>query len=552
MEMSTAGEELLTYFRRKVDLICITAVLIIALTFRVVSLWRYPFCDEYHYLANIQNFFSNRTILAGNFLYPTLFSYLAAIGMGLGSIIYWLIGLIPTPYGISYLGVRHPELMLLPGRSISLTFGVLTIILVYKIGKRLYGGKAGVGAALVLALSRSHIWGSGVCLADVCTAFFATLVLWFALEIAEKGKFRDYVMGGCAIGLTASTKYNGALIATAIVAGHLCYLRRQGVLAHVEKWVDGALVGGAVAALGAFLITSPGWIFQFREFVDGLLYQMQVVSQGHIGIGRFGGKLQMAKLYWYGEGSISLLGGLSILWAACRHRFCDIVIIGTVSSAILVIGRWYNNMSLHYLLFIFPALSVLIGRFLFEVSEKCLSKRQLWAYWILLLITFARPFWINIQTTYAERLIDNRWLAQRWIHKTIAPGEKIALDWLYTPRISTKEEQEEALKKHPEWKGVFDGVPTYQQVELRKSVDWLVYTHANWLVTSNWDYDRFFLGAPPPEGNPLREKYFEYRSFYECLLAGGNGKGGWALLKSFNQGKGPIVEIYKKGSLSKE
>jgi hypothetical protein len=151
--MSTAGDEPLSYFRRKVDLICMTAVVIIALIFRIVSLWRYPFIDEYFYLVNIQNFFSNKTILARDFVYPTLFSYLAAIGMAIGSIIYWLVGLIPTPYGISYLGVRHPELMLLPGRSVSLSFGVLTIILVYKMGKRLYGEKAGVAAALVLALS---------------------------------------------------------------------------------------------------------------------------------------------------------------------------------------------------------------------------------------------------------------------------------------------------------------------------------------------------------------------------------------------------------------
>jgi hypothetical protein len=359
-------------------------------------------------------------------------------------------------------------------------------------------------------------------------------------------------MGGCAIGLTASAKYNGAVIATAIAVGHLCYLRRQGCLAHIKKWVNGGLVGGSVAALGAFLITCPGWILQFREFFDGLLYAMQVISEGHIGIGRFGGKFQIAKLYWDGEGTISLLSGLSFLWAAWRHRFSEIVIIGGVLSAILVIGRWYNNMSLHYLLFIFPALSVLIGGFLFEVSKKCLPKRQFWTYWILLLISLAQPFWINIQTAYAERLIDNRRLAQGWIQKNIPAGEKIALDWLYAPQVWTKEEQEEALRKHSEWKGVFDGVPTYQQVELRKSVDWLVYTDANWLVTSNWDYDRYFLGAPPPEGNPLRQKYFEYRSFYECLRREKSGKGGWALIKSLNQGKGPIIEIYKKRNLSKE
>jgi hypothetical protein len=539
------GNRALTRIAGKPELVGLAAVLAVGLIFRVASFWRYPFCDEYYFLANIQNFFANKTIRVSQFLYPTLFSYLAALGMGVGSIIYWMMGLIPTAHGISYLGIRNPELMLLPGRCVSLAFGFLTIILIYKMGKKLYGEKAGIAAALFLSISPTHIWESGFCVADVCATYMATLAVWFSLNISERGNFRDYFLGGCAVGLSFSTKYNAVLIATAVLTSHFCFLKRERLLIDPKKWINGNLIGSGLAVIISFVMTSPGWITQFPEFVDGFFHQMQVVSQGHMAIGRFGGKFQMAKLYWDGEGTISLLAAFSFLWAAWKHRASDLVIAGAVLPAVLVIGRWYNNMSLHYLLFIFPAVSVWIGRFLAEISGRIVSRQQNFVYWILLLVGIMQPFWADIQNASAERLIDNRWLALEWIHKNIYAGEKIALDWLYTPRISTQKEQEEALRKHPEWNGVFDSIPAYEQISLDKNIGWLFHTDATWLVTSNWDYDRFFLGSPPPEGNPLRKKYFEYRSFYEVLRKGKAGGFEWRLIKSFNQGKGPIIEIYR-------
>ena len=539
------GNRPFTRIAGKHESVGLATVLSVAFIFRVTSFWRYPFCDEYYFLANIQNFFANKTILVRQFLYPTLFSYFAALGMGIGSIIYWMIGLIPTPHGISYLGIRNPELMLVPGRCVSLGFGFLTIIVIFKMGKRLYGEKAGFAAAFLLSVSPTHIWSSGFCVADVCAAFFATLVVWFSLQISERGRFRDYFLGGCAVGLSFSTKYNAVIIAAAVLTAHFCFLKRERLLIDPMRWINGNLIASGLAILISFLMTSPGWIIQFHEFVEGFSYQMQVVSQGHMAIGRFGGKFQMAKLYWIGEGTISLLAAFASLWAVGKHRLSDLVIAGAVIPAVLVIGRWYNNMSLHYLLFIFPVVSIWIGRFLSEISERIASRQQNIVYWVLLLIGIIQPFWADIQRAYAERLEDNRWIAQEWIHQNIPAGEKIALDWLYTPRISTRKEQEEASRKHPEWDGVFDGIPAYEQVSLDKNIGWLFHTDATLLVTSNWDYDRFFLGSPPPEGNPMRKKYFEYRSFYEVLRKGNTGRFRWKLIKSFNQGKGPIIEIYR-------
>jgi hypothetical protein len=69
------------------------------------------------------------------------------------------------------------------GRFISLAFGVLTIALLYRIGKRVGGAWIGVLAALFLAVARFHIWWSQDIKNYTPSIFFAFAALWFALDV---------------------------------------------------------------------------------------------------------------------------------------------------------------------------------------------------------------------------------------------------------------------------------------------------------------------------------------------------------------------------------
>ena len=56
-----------------------------------------------------------------------------------------------------------PSIFYLSGRIWSVLFGVASIWLVYKIGKRLFGPAAGLIAAAILALSPTHIFSLSKC-----------------------------------------------------------------------------------------------------------------------------------------------------------------------------------------------------------------------------------------------------------------------------------------------------------------------------------------------------------------------------------------------------
>ena len=72
------------------------------------------------------------------------------------------------------------------GRFVSVAFGVLTIALMYRLGKRVGGARLGILAAFFLALARFHIWWSQDIKNYTPSIFFAFAAVWCGLEIIER------------------------------------------------------------------------------------------------------------------------------------------------------------------------------------------------------------------------------------------------------------------------------------------------------------------------------------------------------------------------------
>jgi 4-amino-4-deoxy-L-arabinose transferase-like glycosyltransferase len=75
------------------------------------------------------------------------------------------------------------------GRFVSLFFGVLTVALMYRIGKKVGGKWIGLLAALFLAIARFHIWWSQDIKNYTPSIFFVFVAVWFGLQILEISNF---------------------------------------------------------------------------------------------------------------------------------------------------------------------------------------------------------------------------------------------------------------------------------------------------------------------------------------------------------------------------
>ena len=71
------------------------------------------------------------------------------------------------------------------GRFISVFFGVLTVALLYRIGKKIGGKWIGLLAAFLLAIARFHIWWSQDIKNYTPSIFFAFAAVWFGLQILD-------------------------------------------------------------------------------------------------------------------------------------------------------------------------------------------------------------------------------------------------------------------------------------------------------------------------------------------------------------------------------
>lgn len=104
------------------------------------------------------------------------------------------------------------------GRVLSALADFGVILLIYAIGKRLYGKWVGLLAAAFVALTVNHIQLAHFGTFDTFAAFFIVLTVYGSLGIWKRGNWRDVLLAGAAAGMAVSSKFSAApvLLAPAV------------------------------------------------------------------------------------------------------------------------------------------------------------------------------------------------------------------------------------------------------------------------------------------------------------------------------------------------
>lgn len=92
------------------------------------------------------------------------------------------------------------------GRILAAAFGVATLVIVYHLGKLLYGRRAGIVAMLLLAVMPYHVTVSRQVLLDAPMVFFATAALYALVRYCSGHGSRWIVVTGALMGLAMITK----------------------------------------------------------------------------------------------------------------------------------------------------------------------------------------------------------------------------------------------------------------------------------------------------------------------------------------------------------
>lgn len=135
-----------------------------------------------------------------------------------------------------------------PGRYLNAFFGVATIVLVFQLGRLLYGRRAGALAALLLAVMPYHVTVTRQVLLDGPMTFFATATLVCLALLARTGRGRWLVAAGGCLGIASLTKETALIL---IVSAFV-------FLSLVPRfWRPVRYLVAAVAAAIALVLTYP-------------------------------------------------------------------------------------------------------------------------------------------------------------------------------------------------------------------------------------------------------------------------------------------------------
>ena len=549
---------------KRLEKIILIFLLFTAAILYAASCCKYVFMDEsITTFTNVIHFIKEKTIIPIFVEYPTFFSYLAIIPTCIGALILYIGGILPSIFDITILAQLDSILPYLPARIISAIFGLATILLLFNIGQTFFTRQTGLIAAVFIVFSKLYVHRAGYALPDMTMIFLVTCSLFFSLKALESKKICHYVMAGVFAGIATSTKYNGVMAVIPIVTVYLITLFDEKRNLVLNTLIVKPVIFAGLGFACAFFIGSPGWLLNPSSMWDGFVWQYQ-----HINTGRFGGfgipYIHYLKLFWNWEKTTAILFGLGLIYAIFRHSRKDIVLLTFILISFFYIGNRQAK-SLHYLLFLYPTLSLLSARVLskiFSILNKNIIFPKKYILFAIVII-FMWPAYSTFGYAYQQTKEDNRWISQKWIQKNIPEGTRIVVDWAYIPKLITEKSKVEWLgSKHKVFaENSLKNVSTYELVPLGQivkkrvqnkfeytdaySVARLKEVEADYLITSSQCFDRFFTTPPPPKDNPLFEKYNNRKNTYEALFYKEN-EVGWKLLKEFNTGKGPRILIYNR------
>ena len=240
----------------------LAAILLLAAALRFTGLsWglrHAPHWDERVFVENAgrmaaQGDLDNRFYEYPGLLFLVLAPILAVVG--------------PHPGAVAYLAAR----------AVVAAFGVASVFLVFRLGSRMMGPRAGLAAALLLAVSPVDVWTAHMVRPDVVLQAFVLLAFLALLGIGERpaGDAR----AGAAMGAAAAVKFTGLLLAPSYVA--------QRLLAPGPR-ARGALAAGA-AALAVVVCATPYAVLHHQGFARGVLVQWNAHYGRGSCVSRFGG-----------------------------------------------------------------------------------------------------------------------------------------------------------------------------------------------------------------------------------------------------------------------
>ncbi|MEX2598840.1 MAG: glycosyltransferase family 39 protein, partial [Dehalococcoidia bacterium] len=304
----------------------------------------------------------------------------------IGSILIYLLVGVRGVLGLFMESVSLQDLAV-AGRLMAALADTGSVMLLYLVGRRLFGAGAGLLAAALYAFSAMYIQLATYYRPEPFVVLLALATFWFVLNILERDSLRDHAWLGVMVGLSLALRASSAplLAPVALAYGVLTWrwwqaqreLMPEGGMASalpalVPNWALGvgikAVLAGA-AALAAFAVSQPYAFIDFQQYWRDLTWELDKTAGSvpytvqYIGIPR-NGVYEVTQSAVWGLGlplGIAAWSGLALTIGRMfrRPRLADALVLALVVPSLLVVMS-YEVKFLRYLVMVLPFM-VLLG-----------------------------------------------------------------------------------------------------------------------------------------------------------------------------------------------
>ncbi len=447
-------------------------------------------------------------------LYPLTAIYHIRYGLTQNSLFAW------PDHNLQAVFDASPAEFYLLGRLLTVTYAVMSIPLIYLVGRQAFGAQVGLIGAWLFVFYPLAVYHAQIVRTDSAAVFFGMLSLWRILKVYDQPAKLNQLLAGLCIGLSIASRYfMVTLIPLLVVVDGLLLSCSTGI----RKKLLISIGIGLVTVGITFALSTPYFFLDFNTALESIRSEARSSHVGADGLSRTGNFL------WYLTYAIPR----SITWPQLI-----VVAIGTVITLsknqlpqqllfgfVIVFLVAISLSSLHWQHWIIPTLPILAlfasygSNAVANWFANCFSTNSTVRHGLLVLCVLAISAW----PAYRLILLDiqqanpsTRILAREWILENLPVKSKIAQEWYAAPLADTDfavTERFSLATKH-------DLNDYYQE-------------GYNYLIVSSAIYERY-LSKP--------EDYPSEVSFYKTLFDNGRLL---YICKPSNTRGGPIIRIYE-------
>lgn len=335
------------------------------------------------------------------------------------------------------LGLKSPpgSDYFMAGRTVSALAGALSILLLYLVAAKLFGRETGLLAAAILALLPLHVTCSRYMKEDALLVFNLLLSLFFVVKALKEDRAWAFFVAAFFAGVTASSKYTGALALVPILFAPWFASRS---FWPDRKWLMRALLVLPLVPLG-FVIFTPYSILNSAKFLSDFGFEQKHMEVGHTSA------VDAWSQYWMFHVINSIVPGMTLpvtlftffscgvlLW---RRKVEDLLILGLIATFYLP-AEWVKAKPApqpdRYILPCLPFLAIAAA----EVVRVLKSRQLVLPTVALSLLLVLYPALRSLHLS-SEIKNDTRDRMAQWMLSNITAGSKILVNGAgYAPQFS--------------------------------------------------------------------------------------------------------------------